>query len=227
MLEAARIGPDEIAAELGGLGAEPSPRRRPRRRRAPPRALGPRAAPGCSSPPPPGDGERVLVALSGGVDSAVAALLEREARARGRRGHAQALGRPAHRRRAQLLLARGGARRPRGSPTRSGIPHLTLDLEDEFRAGVVGPFLRGYAAGRTPNPCVRCNGELRIDAMIALADRLGAAQARHRPLRADRRRRRRARCSPRPPTPPRTRPTCSPALRPELARRACASRSAS
>jgi tRNA-specific 2-thiouridylase len=57
-----------------------------------------------------------------------------------------------------------------------GIPHLTLDLEEEFRAGVVGPFLRGYAEGRTPNPCVLCNGELRIDAMIALAERVGAAR---------------------------------------------------
>ena len=57
-----------------------------------------------------------------------------------------------------------------------GVPHLTLDLEREFRAGVVGPFLSGYAEGRTPNPCVLCNGELRIDAMIALADRLGAAK---------------------------------------------------
>src|SRR6185503_14812058 len=57
-----------------------------------------------------------------------------------------------------------------------GIPHLTLDLEGEFRDGVVGPFLRGYAEGRTPNPCVLCNGELRIDAMIALAGRLGAAK---------------------------------------------------
>jgi tRNA-specific 2-thiouridylase len=56
------------------------------------------------------------------------------------------------------------------------IPHLTLDLETEFRAGVVDPFLHGYAEGRTPNPCVLCNGELRIDAMIALADRLGAAK---------------------------------------------------
>jgi tRNA-specific 2-thiouridylase len=57
-----------------------------------------------------------------------------------------------------------------------GVPHLTLDLESEFRAGVVGPFLRGYAEGRTPNPCVLCNGDLRIDAMIALADRLGASR---------------------------------------------------
>jgi tRNA-specific 2-thiouridylase len=55
-----------------------------------------------------------------------------------------------------------------------GIPHLTLDLQGEFRAGVVDPFLHGYAEGRTPNPCVLCNGEVRIDAMIALAERLGA-----------------------------------------------------
>jgi len=56
-----------------------------------------------------------------------------------------------------------------------GIPHLTLDLEPEFRAGVVAPFIEGYRSGTTPNPCVLCNGEVRLDAMIALADRLGAA----------------------------------------------------
>ncbi len=55
-----------------------------------------------------------------------------------------------------------------------GMPHLTLDLRSEFRTGVVSPFLDGYAEGRTPNPCVLCNGEVRIDAMIALAERLGA-----------------------------------------------------
>ena len=40
---------------------------------------------------------------------------------------------------------------------------------------MVGAFVDGYRAGRTPNPCVVCNGELRIDAMLALADRLGCA----------------------------------------------------
>jgi tRNA-specific 2-thiouridylase len=58
---------------------------------------------------------------------------------------------------------------------RLGLAHLTLDLEKAFRASVVDTFVTGYATGRTPNPCVVCNGELRIDAMIALADRLGAA----------------------------------------------------
>jgi tRNA-specific 2-thiouridylase len=39
----------------------------------------------------------------------------------------------------------------------------------------VDPFLAGYAGGETPNPCVGCNGHVRLDAMIELADRLGAA----------------------------------------------------
>ena len=59
---------------------------------------------------------------------------------------------------------------------RMGIPHITLDLRERFRAEVVDHFLDGYAAGRTPNPCVRCNGEVRFDAMLELADSLGAAR---------------------------------------------------
>jgi tRNA-uridine 2-sulfurtransferase len=59
---------------------------------------------------------------------------------------------------------------------RMGIPHVTLDVRDRFRAEVVDAFLDGYAAGRTPNPCVRCNGEVRFDAMLELADALGAAK---------------------------------------------------
>jgi tRNA-specific 2-thiouridylase len=57
-----------------------------------------------------------------------------------------------------------------------GIPHITLDLRERFRAEVVDRFLDGYAAGRTPNPCVRCNGEVRFDAMLELAAALGAAR---------------------------------------------------
>jgi tRNA-specific 2-thiouridylase len=56
-----------------------------------------------------------------------------------------------------------------------GIPHFTIDLRDAFRAGVVEPFIAGYAAGETPNPCVGCNGHVRLDAMLDLADRLGCA----------------------------------------------------
>ena len=54
-----------------------------------------------------------------------------------------------------------------------GLPHLTIDLRREFRDGVVAPFISGYADGETPNPCVGCNGHVRLDAMLELADRLG------------------------------------------------------
>lgn len=174
VLEAARIGPDEIEAELGGLAST--------HRHAAVlagdalhRALSSLAGSGLPLAQAPAGHERVLVALSGGVDSAVAALSEREA---GRDVVAVTLKLWADRRTdgersccsPEAVL---GARRVAHSLR---IPHLTLDLEREFRAGVVGPFLRGYTYGRTPNPCILCNGELRIDAMIDLADRLGAAK---------------------------------------------------
>src|SRR5919198_5226173 len=54
------------------------------------------------------------------------------------------------------------------------LPHLTLDLRDRFRSQVVDHFLDGYADGQTPNPCVRCNGQVRFDAMLELASALGA-----------------------------------------------------
>jgi tRNA-specific 2-thiouridylase len=57
-----------------------------------------------------------------------------------------------------------------------GLPHFTLDLREEFRAGVVDPWLREHEAGLTPNPCVRCNGFVRLDAMLAFADRVGAGR---------------------------------------------------
>jgi tRNA-specific 2-thiouridylase len=57
-----------------------------------------------------------------------------------------------------------------------GVAHLTLDLRQRFRAVVVDRFVDGYASGRTPNPCVRCNGEVRFDAMLELAAALGAAR---------------------------------------------------
>src|SRR5205807_3395235 len=55
-----------------------------------------------------------------------------------------------------------------------GMPHLSIDLRGEFRAGVVEHWLTDHAAGLTPNPCVRCNGSVRLDAMLELGERLGA-----------------------------------------------------
>ncbi|MBK8294582.1 MAG: tRNA 2-thiouridine(34) synthase MnmA [Solirubrobacterales bacterium] len=170
VLEAAAIGPDDIESELGGLS--------PARRHAVVltadalhRALSTAASSGItlaeSNP------DRVLVAVSGGVDSAVAALNERE---RGAEVVAVTVklwadpdtdGTKACCSPEAVLGAR--------AVTHSlGIPHFTLDLEDQFRDRVVGQFVKGYGEGVTPNPCVLCNGEVRIAAMVDLADRLGA-----------------------------------------------------
>ena len=55
-----------------------------------------------------------------------------------------------------------------------GVPHVTLDLREAFRSAVVQPFVDGYAAGTTPNPCVRCNGEFRFAELDRFAGRVGA-----------------------------------------------------
>ncbi len=121
----------------------------------------------------PSASERVAVAVSGGVDSAVAALLERE---RGAEVVAITVklwadpetdGTKACCSPEAVLGARAVAHS-------LGIPHFTLDLEADFRRRVVERFVSGYAAGQTPNPCILCNGEVRLAAMLDLADRLGA-----------------------------------------------------
>ena len=119
--------------------------------------------------------ERVAVAISGGVDSAVAALLERE---RGADVVAITVklwadpetdGTKACCSPEAVLGARAVAHS-------LDIPHFTLDLEADFRRRVVSRFVDGYAEGQTPNPCILCNGEVRLAAMLDLAQRLGATR---------------------------------------------------
>src|SRR3954463_9340147 len=57
-----------------------------------------------------------------------------------------------------------------------GLPHVTLDLREEFRSAVVGPFVDEYARGETPNPCIRCNGSFRFGELLEFAERAGAAR---------------------------------------------------
>lgn len=122
-----------------------------------------------------GSPERVAVAVSGGVDSAVAALLERE---RGVEVIAITVklwadpetdGTKACCSPEAVLGARAVAHS-------LDIPHFTLDLEADFRRRVVDRFVTGYAEGQTPNPCILCNGEVRLAAMLDLAQRLGATR---------------------------------------------------
>jgi len=167
VLDAARVGTHAISDALGGLSpgklhaAELAAE-------ALARALGRAAAADGAAAIDP---ERTLVAMSGGVDSAVAAL---------RSGpHAATVTLELWRdpdndaeRSCCSASAVGGAR---AIAHGMGLAHFTLDLRAEFRAGVVDPWLAEHAAGLTPNPCVRCNGNVRLDAMLAFADRLGAA----------------------------------------------------
>jgi tRNA-specific 2-thiouridylase len=169
LVEAARIGADDVARELGGL--IPSKRHAAELAAdALHRALGAAARDRVAMPAQP---DRVLVAMSGGVDSAVAALLSA-------RGGADVvavtleLWADSENDAGSSCCSAQAVRTARDLAHGMGIPHLTLDLRDSFRAGVVDPFIDDHRAGLTPNPCVRCNGHVRLDAMLELARRLGA-----------------------------------------------------
>ncbi|WP_053226941.1 tRNA 2-thiouridine(34) synthase MnmA [Solirubrobacter soli] len=165
LLDAARVGSREIAEELGGL----SPGKLHAADLASDalhRALG--AAARTADVPASG---RTLVAMSGGVDSAVAALLCGSDSV----AVTLELWRDSENDAEASCCSADAVRLARSVAHRMGLPHFTLDLRPEFRAGVVEPFLAGYAAGETPNPCVGCNGHVRLDAMLDLATRLGCA----------------------------------------------------
>jgi len=171
-LAAARLTAADVEAELGGL--------LPASRHAAElavdalhRALGAAAregAPRLGASP-----RRTLVAMSGGVDSAAAAQLAIDAGDDVVAVTLELWSDPATDAERSCCSPRAvlGARELAHG---MGIPHVTLDLRERFRSTVVDEFLDGYAAGRTPNPCVRCNGEVRFDAMLDLADALGGAR---------------------------------------------------
>jgi tRNA-specific 2-thiouridylase len=120
--------------------------------------------------PDPG---RVAVAMSGGVDSAVALL----------RAGPRAIGvtlrlwiDPAAPDSERACCSPEAVIAARETCHTLGFPHVTLDLREEFRRAVVAPFIRGYARGETPNPCIRCNGSFRFAELLAFAKRAGASR---------------------------------------------------
>jgi tRNA-uridine 2-sulfurtransferase len=119
--------------------------------------------------------ERVAVAMSGGVDSAVALLRARDA------GH-EPVGvtlrlwtDPAGKDSERVCCSPASVVAAREACQALGLPHVTLDLREPFRKAVVDPFVRGYARGETPNPCIRCNGGFRFGALLAFTNRIGAS----------------------------------------------------
>jgi tRNA-specific 2-thiouridylase len=171
LLRAARVGAEEIAGELGGLG--------PAKLHAAElaadalhRALGAAARAQAALAPAGGPTGRTLVAMSGGVDSAVAALLAARAGEEVAAVTLELWADPENDGERSCCSAQA-VRGARALAHRLGLPHLSIDLREEFRAGVVEGWLAGYARGHTPNPCVRCNGSVRLDAMLDLARRLG------------------------------------------------------
>ncbi|MGC8634562.1 MAG: tRNA 2-thiouridine(34) synthase MnmA [Candidatus Limnocylindrales bacterium] len=121
---------------------------------------------------------RIVVAMSGGVDSSVAAALLRE---QGHevvgvwmRLHGGADQRSEFRRGCCSLDAADDARRV---ASQLGIPFFVLDLEREFTARVIDPFVTAYLSGATPSPCVDCNTYVKFGALLARARLLYGADA--------------------------------------------------
>ena len=148
LLEAAAVGGDDLVVEA--LAA----------------AIGPvfRASPAPS---------RIAVAMSGGVDSAVTLL----------RAGPDAVGvtlrlwiDPGSPHSERACCSPDAVRAARRTCHSRGLPHVTLDLREEFRRVVVEPFVRGYERGETPNPCTRCNGAFRFAELLAFRRRAGAAK---------------------------------------------------
>ena len=127
-----------------------------------------------SGSPGAGAGTRVAVAMSGGVDSAVAALLLHQAGFDVVGVTMRLWHDPAATLAERSCCAPETVRLARASAHAIGVPHLTLDVAERFRRVVVDDFVSGYAAGRTPNPCVTCNGEARFSILADAADLLGA-----------------------------------------------------
>ena len=148
LLEAAAVGGDELAVDA--LASAIGPIFRARR-----------------------DSDRVAVAMSGGVDSAVALL----------RAGPNAVGVTL-----RLWVDPDGPDVERAccSPEaviaarqtchRLGIPHVTIDARKEFLRAIVEPFVAGYRRGETPNPCIRCNGFFRFGRLLRFARQAGAAR---------------------------------------------------
>ena len=114
---------------------------------------------------------RVFAAMSGGVDSAAAALLLLQA---GCDVTGVTLRLHGFRDRPGLCGSADEIDTARSVAAALGIPHVVLDLSERFRERVMDRFVSEYVRGRTPNPCVDCNREIKFGALLDWALDQGA-----------------------------------------------------
>lgn len=117
---------------------------------------------------------RILVAMSGGIDSSVAAMLLHD------EGY-EVVGMTM---KTWDYATSGGARKTTGCcslddindarnlAVSKGFPHMILDIREEFGDFIIENFVEEYLAGRTPNPCIMCNTHIKWDALLRRADKL-------------------------------------------------------
>src|SRR5580698_9155318 len=112
---------------------------------------------------------RVLVAMSGGVDSSVAAALLVEAGEEVVGATMKLWGGPSD----SGCCSVADVDDARRVAQQLGIAHHVFNFSEEFERQVVAPYVADHAAGRTPNPCIECNRHLKFDRLLVRAEQLG------------------------------------------------------
>ncbi|MBQ6267689.1 MAG: tRNA 2-thiouridine(34) synthase MnmA [Clostridia bacterium] len=115
---------------------------------------------------------KALIAMSGGVDSAVAAMLMQE-RGWDCIGCTMRLYDAPSVEGGRTCCSLDDVEDARSVANRLGIPFYAFNYKEEFRKAVIDPFIRAYQAGRTPNPCIDCNREMKFSRLHLRAQELG------------------------------------------------------